>query len=105
MSHPVPFMKASGVAAPTAVSRTMPDLEEAIEEEAEPEVAEAPDVIDDELDLKNDKYIKKPKAKPAQKSKKSRSDEDEDEDENDEPKAKKGRGRPKSTGAKGKGKK
>lgn len=105
MSHPVPFMKASSVVAPTAASRTVPDLEEAIEEEAEPDVTEAPDANDDDLDLKNDKYIKKPKAKPAKKAKKSKGDEDEEEDGDDEPKAKKGRGRPKSTAAKGKGKK
>lgn len=100
MSHPVPFMKASSVVAPTAASRSVPDLEEAIEEEAELEVTEVPDANDDDLDLKNDKYIKKPKAKPAKKAKKSKAGEDEDEDEDDEPKAKKGRGRPKGKGKK-----
>lgn len=80
MSHPVPFMKASNVLAPKKMAKDAPDLEEAIEEEedAEPEPADAPD--NDELDLKNDKYVKLPKKKraPAAKGKGKEKDEDDD---------------------------
>ena len=63
MSHPVPFMKASNVSVSKKLSKDVPDLEEAIEEEDDGEVAEPVDADDDELDLKTDKYIKQPKAK------------------------------------------
>ncbi|KAK0639359.1 replication factor RFC1 C terminal domain-containing protein [Cercophora newfieldiana] len=103
MSHPVPFMRASNVFAPTkAKSKDMPDLEEAIEEEDDAEVVEAPEE-DDDLDLKGDKYIKQPKAKAKKAApKKAKADADDD-DDSVAPKASKakapaarGRGRPKS---------
>ena len=49
MSHPVPFMKASGVVAPAKASREKPDLEEAIEDEDEAE-GPAPDSEPDTAD-------------------------------------------------------
>jgi replication factor C subunit 1 len=49
-------MKASNVVAPAKVTKDVPDLEEAFEEEDDAEVvAEAKDE-DDEIDLKKDKY-------------------------------------------------
>lgn len=72
MSHPIPFMKASNVT--VAAKRTahdVPDLEEAIEEEDEADVAEPVEVDEDELDLKTDKYIKQPKAKAKRAPKKA----------------------------------
>ncbi|AEO71732.1 a5a3a6e7-1969-48c3-b0a9-c5ac584c6b3a [Thermothielavioides terrestris] len=84
-SHPVPFMKASSVAAPRKVAKEMPDLEEAIEEEDENDVAEIPDVDEDEeLDLKTDKYIKQPKAKAAKKTSKKAAKADDDDEEDEE---------------------
>ncbi|KAK9441976.1 DNA replication factor C, large subunit [Metarhizium brunneum] len=68
MNHPVPFMKASNVIAPKKQTKEVPDLEEAIEEEDDGQAAEVPDVDEDEIDLKKDKYIKQPKKKPAKKS-------------------------------------
>lgn len=64
MSHPLPFMKASSVVAPKKSAKDVPDLEEAIEEEA---AEEDPEPVDeDELDLKKDKYVQQPKKrKPA----------------------------------------
>ncbi|KAH8888311.1 DNA replication factor C, large subunit [Thozetella sp. PMI_491] len=62
MSHPVPFMRASNVTATKKVGKEMPDLEEAIEEEDDAEVVE-PVEVDEEDDIKGDKYIKQPKAK------------------------------------------
>ncbi|KAL2891308.1 Replication factor C subunit 1 [Ceratocystis lukuohia] len=68
MKHPMPFMKAATTGLPTKkLAKDVPDLEEAIEEDdddgqADPE----PDAEEKEdMDLKNDKYIKKPKAKKA----------------------------------------
>lgn len=88
MSHPVPFMKAStNVVAPKKSAKDMPDLEEAIEEEDDGELVEAPAEDDDEIDFKKDKYIKQPKAKKATKKSKAKAD---DEDE-EKPKAKKGK--------------
>ncbi|VUC32056.1 unnamed protein product [Clonostachys rosea] len=87
MNHPVPFIKASNVTAPKVQAKEAPDLEEAIEEEDEAEVVEAPEADDDELDLKKDKYIKQPKAKkPAKKTTKAAA-------------------KPKASGTKGKAKK
>ncbi|KAL1841692.1 hypothetical protein VTJ49DRAFT_6731 [Mycothermus thermophilus] len=104
-SHPVPFMKASSVTVPKKLGKEMPDLEEAIEEEDDAEVLESPEADEDEeLDLKKDKYIKQPKAKPAKKAaaKKASKAGDDDEDGDAAPaKAKpkaaagRGRGRPK----------
>jgi replication factor C subunit 1 len=97
----MPFMKASNLAAmPKKSAKDVPDLEEAIEEEDDGEAVEANEPIDDELDLKGDKYIKQPKAKakkPAKKSAKTN-----DEEESDDAKPKKGKGK---AGGKGKGKK
>ncbi|KAK4146455.1 replication factor RFC1 C terminal domain-containing protein [Dichotomopilus funicola] len=95
-SHPVPFMKATN--APVAskkLAKDMPDLEEAIEEEDENDVAELVDDDEEDLDLKKDKYIKQPKAKPAKKAavgKKAKASADADED-GDGAKAAKGKGK------------
>lgn len=79
-------MKATtGVVAPKKSAQDVPDLEEAIEEEDDGELVEAPAEDDDEIDFKKDKYIKKPKAKKATKKSKAKADDDEDEDK---PKAK-----------------
>lgn len=89
MSHPVPFMKAStGVAAPKKSAKDMPDLEEAIEEEDDAELVEAPAEDDDEIDFKKDKYIKKPKAKKATKKTKAKAGDDDDDEKPAKPKAK-----------------
>ncbi|KAJ6789393.1 hypothetical protein PWT90_00946 [Aphanocladium album] len=86
MSHPVPFMKANtNVVAPKKLAKDMPDLEEAIEEEDDAEVVEAPVEEDDEIDFKKDKYIKQPKAKKATKKSKAKA---EDDAEEEKPKAK-----------------
>jgi len=94
-------MKASSVTAPKKLSRDIPDLEEAIEEEdendvLEPAEAEAADE-EEELDLNKDKYIKMPKAKKpagkkASKAAKAATD-DEDDGEDDAPKKGKGKGK------------
>ncbi|OAA43837.1 DNA replication factor C, large subunit [Metarhizium rileyi] len=76
MNHPVPFMKASNVIAPKKQTKEAPDLEEAIEEEDDGQAAEAPDVDEDEIDLKKDKYIKQPKKKPAKKAAKAAADDE-----------------------------
>ncbi|KAH7040121.1 replication factor RFC1 C terminal domain-containing protein [Microdochium trichocladiopsis] len=105
MAHPVPFMKASNVAAaPRAAAKEKPDLEEAIDEEddAGEEAAEAADAVDDDDgDIEKDKYIKKPKAKKATKKATKAAAKDED-DEDVKPKA---RGKAKAAAPKGKGKK
>lgn len=102
MSHPVPFMKASNVAAPKKVAKDVPDIEDAIEaDDDEAEVAE-PVVDDDEIDFKKDKYIKQPKAKPKRAAKKKAVDEEDEEDAGGAGKSAKGRS--KAT-AKGKEKK
>ncbi|KAK3955503.1 replication factor RFC1 C terminal domain-containing protein [Pseudoneurospora amorphoporcata] len=106
-SHPVPFIKASSVLAPKMVTKEVPDLEEAIEEDDEGDVA-ADDAAqvdeDDDVDITKDKYIKQPKAKkaPAAKKKaaskkKAKDDEDDEDDDGDvvaKQPAAKGRGRP-----------
>ncbi|KAK4152747.1 replication factor RFC1 C terminal domain-containing protein [Chaetomidium leptoderma] len=104
-SHPIPFMKSTNVVAPKKADKEMPDLEEAIEEEDENDVAEVADADEDEeLNLKTDKYIKQPKARAGKKTaKKTAKGADNDEDEDDVGKASKakgkgatkGRGRPK----------
>lgn len=102
MNHPVPFMKASNVVAPKIQAKEVPDLEEAIEEQDDADVLEAPDVEeDDEIDFKKDKYIKQPKKKPVRKTKKAAAAQDDEDDDN----PKKGRPKAKATGAKGRGKK
>lgn len=103
MSHAVPFMKASNVTAPKKGAKDVPDIEDAIE--AEDDGAEVVDPVeedDDEIDLKKDKYIKQPKAKPKRAAKKKAAD-NEDEDDGDDKPAK-GRGKGKAA-TKGKGKK
>ncbi|KHO01995.1 DNA replication factor C, large subunit [Metarhizium album ARSEF 1941] len=76
MNHPVPFMKASNVIAPKKQTKEAPDLEEAIEDEDDGQAAEAPDMDEDDTDLKKDKYIKQPKKKPSKKAAKTAADED-----------------------------
>ncbi|KAI9158441.1 Replication factor C subunit 1 [Paramyrothecium foliicola] len=100
MSHPLPFMKASTVVAPKKQAKEAPDLEEAIEEEDDAEVLEAPEAEeDDELDLKKDKYIKQPKAKkPTKKAAKAAAAADDD-DGDSKPKGK-AKAKPKTTKAK-----
>ncbi|KAK0747501.1 replication factor RFC1 C terminal domain-containing protein [Apiosordaria backusii] len=113
-SHPVPFMRATNLPAQAKkLSRDVPDLEEAIEEEDdEVAVAEPVDDEEEDLDLGKDKYIKQPKKKAAPKKaaaapkkaagKKKGGGDDDDEDEDDVVPAKakakpaaKPRGRPK----------
>ncbi|KAL7944356.1 replication factor RFC1 C terminal domain-containing protein [Trichoderma barbatum] len=103
MNHPLPFIKATNVLAPKKLAKDAPDLEEAIEEEDDAELLEAPDAEeDDEIDLKKDKYIKQPKAKKPTK-KTAKVDTGDDDDTGD---AKpKGRSKAKASGAKGKAKK
>ncbi|ROT43276.1 DNA replication factor C, large subunit [Sodiomyces alkalinus F11] len=102
MPHPVPFMKASNVLAPKKAAKEAPDLEEAIEEEDEGELEAADVVEDDELDLKNDKYVKQPKKKAARATKKKAKANDSD-DEDSGPKTKKAPS--KGSTAKGRGRK
>ncbi|RAL58248.1 hypothetical protein DID88_002248 [Monilinia fructigena] len=85
-SHPVPFMKASNVFQPTKVAAAKPDLEEAFEEEDDGELVAEPVDVDEEADLKKDKYIKLPKKKPAKKpaKKKTKSANEDDSMINDE---------------------
>lgn len=91
-SHPVPFMKASNVVAPRRQAKEAPDLEEAIEDEDDADVVEAPEVDDDEIDLKKDKYIKQPKAKKAgKKTAKAAANGEDDEKPKGRGKAKKGK--------------
>lgn len=86
-------MRASNVLEPKKQAKDAPDLEEAIEEEDDAGLVEAPEVDEDEIDFKKDKYIKQPKAKKgAKKATKATADDD---DEKPKPRAK----------AKGKGKK
>ncbi|KAF2190833.1 DNA replication factor C, large subunit [Zopfia rhizophila CBS 207.26] len=103
-SHPLPFMKASNVVAPKKAAKEKPDLEEAIDESDEGEVAEEAREEDDETDLTKDKYVKQPKKKAAgkktqpQKSgkgKKRAVGEDEESEEVVKPKKGKGKGRKK----------
>ena len=110
VAHPVPFMKASTAAPPSAKSRAKPDLEEAIDEDDDDQILVDPAVEDaeEELDLKKDKYVSAPKKRkaPPKKSGKKAGDDSAEEDE-DEPPAKKGKtaGKAAVKTAKGKGKK
>lgn len=102
MTHPLPFIKATNVFAPKKQAKDAPDLEEAIEEEDDAELLEAPDVDeDDEVDLKKDKYIKQPKVKKPTK-KAAKVDTGDDDTTDSKPK---GRAKAKASGAKGKAKK
>ncbi|TPX13152.1 uncharacterized protein E0L32_006352 [Thyridium curvatum] len=103
MSHPVPFMKASNVAAPRKMAKEAPDLEEAIEEEDDADVLEPVEVEDEDMDLKGDKYIKQPKAKAKRATKKAAKAADDDDDDDGGAKPK-GKGKGKAAG-RGKGKK
>jgi replication factor C subunit 1 len=101
-------MKASSVTTTKKVAKDAPDLEEAIEEDEDTESVDAPEAdVDEEMDLKADKYIKQPKAKPTKKgTKKAVKAGDEDDDVGDGGrKTAKGREKGKSAGGKGKGKK
>jgi replication factor C subunit 1 len=49
-------MKASNVVAPAKVTKDVPDLEEAFEEEDDGEVVAEPKEDDEETELKKDKY-------------------------------------------------
>ena len=62
-SHPLPFIKASNVAAPKKAGKEKPDLEEALEESEDEEVLAEIQAEEDEedLDLTKDKYVKQPK--------------------------------------------
>ncbi|KAI0137256.1 replication factor RFC1 C terminal domain-containing protein [Xylariales sp. AK1849] len=87
-SHPVPFMKASNIAAaPKKAAKDVPDLEEAIEEEDEGDAVEAAEVVDDDDDIKGDKYIKLPKAKAKRAPKTAAKTADDDDEEVEKPKA------------------
>ncbi|KAK4067887.1 hypothetical protein Trihar35433_6447 [Trichoderma harzianum] len=102
MTHPLPFIKATNVFAPKKQTKDAPDLEEAIEEEDDAELLEAPDADeDDEVDLKKDKYIKQPKVKKPSK-KAAKVDTGDDDTTDSKPK---GRAKAKASGAKGKAKK
>ena len=120
-SHPMPFMKASSIAAPKKVGREKPDLEEAIDESDEGEEVLGEDEVkkeeDDAMDLKKDKYIKAPKKKPAakvaaapkkaaatKKGKKAKEESEESEEDSEEDvKPKKGRGAGAGRGGAGRG--
>ena len=69
--HAMPFMKASEVIAPKNLKKIKPDLEEAFEESDENDAAfhgsdvDAQEDEEEPLDLKKDKFVKVPKAKPV----------------------------------------
>ncbi|PYH36120.1 replication factor C subunit 1 [Aspergillus neoniger CBS 115656] len=100
-SHPLPFIKASSIAAPKKMPKEKPDIEDAIEESDEEEVLEDDSKDNDEneeLDLKKDKYVRVPKkaakggAAKGKKSKKAAAGDDDFIDDEEE-KPKKARGR------------
>ncbi|CAF9928372.1 MAG: hypothetical protein ALECFALPRED_004011 [Alectoria fallacina] len=66
MSHPLPYMKASSIVAPTKKSKDRPDIEEALDE-SDSGVSSGGEeaILDDDqpLDLKKDKYVAAPKKK------------------------------------------
>ncbi|KAI8934563.1 hypothetical protein NX059_008261 [Plenodomus lindquistii] len=66
-SHPLPFMKASSVAAPKKQAKEKPDLEEALEESDDGEVVEEVKEEEEDVDLSKDKYVKQPKKKAGTK--------------------------------------
>ncbi|KAI0479217.1 replication factor RFC1 C terminal domain-containing protein [Xylariaceae sp. FL0804] len=95
-AHPIPFMKASSVAAPKKGTKEKPDLEEAMEDEDEAEAVEVAEAVEEEdEDISKDKYIKKPKAKAAKKGGKKAANKGDDEEVDEKPKA---RGRKPGTG-------
>ncbi|PWY71904.1 chromosome transmission fidelity factor [Aspergillus eucalypticola CBS 122712] len=100
-SHPLPFIKASSIAAPKKMPKEKPDIEDALEESDEEEVLEDDSKDNDEneeLDLKKDKYVRVPKkaakggAAKGKKSKKAAAGDDDFIDDEEE-KPKKARGR------------
>ena len=118
MSHPMPFMKASQVMAPKKAGREKPDLEEAIEASDEELVVSdvGKDGEDDELDLKNDKYVRAPKKKAGTKKGTGKgkakakataepSDEDSASEDDSKPRGDRGGARGGATKARGRGKK
>ena len=74
-SHPLPFVKASNVAAPKKAAKVKPDIEDALDDSDADEAIlgenEAEADEDEDMDLKKDKYIKAPKKKPASTAKKA----------------------------------
>ncbi|CAG8980039.1 hypothetical protein HYALB_00009248 [Hymenoscyphus albidus] len=107
-SHPLPFMKAGNITAPTAkVKAEKPDIEEALEDDDEEVPADEPKAEEDlETMLKKDKYIKQPKVKKSTtktaSKKKAVKGDDTDMDSEEEVKPKKAKAKVKP---KGKGKK
>ncbi|KAL1305288.1 hypothetical protein AAFC00_002194 [Neodothiora populina] len=100
-SHPLPFMKASSVQAPKKAAREKPDLEEALDDDDEAEVADpkedGKEKEEEDMDISKDKYVAKPKKKKAAaapkgkgKGKKAAAVKDEEESE-EEAKPKKGK--------------
>ena len=87
-------MKAGNVVAPQKAPKAAPDFEEAIEEEDDGEIVldEPGDVVDEDVDLSKDKYIKKPRAPKddglkkatAKKGKKAAKRKENNEDESEE---------------------
>ena len=103
-SHPLPFMKASGVVATAKAPKVKPDIEDAIDESDEEGIPEDDaKVVDEseELDLKKDKYVSVPKKSAAskgaaakgKKSKKAAAADDGDDFIEEDEKPKKARGR------------
>jgi replication factor C subunit 1 len=101
MSHPMPFMKSSSVAATKAGKKEVPDIEDAIVE-SEDESPPDTEKVDNDEDIAKDKYVKQPKKKAAPKAKakaktkaktkakaESKSDDDDDDDDDDDEKPKK----------------
>lgn len=72
-SHPLPFIKGSEVVAPNKMPKEKPDIEDAIGESDEDDVAveddsKEADEEEDVLDLKKDKYVSAPKKQGALKA-------------------------------------
>lgn len=67
-SHPMPFMKASSVAATKAAKKDVPDIEDAIIESEDEALGEPVEDEDEEMDISKDKYIKQPKKTAAKKT-------------------------------------
>ncbi|KAI1000714.1 Replication factor C subunit 1 [Podosphaera aphanis] len=104
-THPMPFMKASNIVAPSKTIKEVPDLEEAFEEEDDGEIVAEPKQEDEEIDFKKDKYIKQPKKPAAKKSATKVDHKDVNEDNNDNKKPSKKRITKPKAASKGKPKK
>ena len=116
-SHPLSFIKASSVGNPIGgkSKKEKPDLEEAVDESDDDamvvDVVEVDDEEDGEIDLKKDKYIAKPKKKPAKKAaatkgkgkSKAKDDDDEDDDGSEEPEEAKPKKKASARGGRGGG--